>query len=209
MASLISLSADEESVFSSPTGPEPAAQGTEDFIPVLWDPVHLLATEFLNHSWQPVHDRVRDALTVVMELGGAGNRSQIREEELAAFYCVLAKAVCGRVRLSSASRAVFLQVVASAVYYRLSLRGFSGTRAFWEFLREREAEYTAAIRVARDTKPLITITDHFLCHFGLGGSDNIDVVYGLYRFLSPLLGAATRVLRDQEVESWGPESLSP
>jgi hypothetical protein len=70
--------------------------------------------------------------------------------------------------------------------------------AFWEFLRKRDKEFTDAVRVARDTKPLITIIDHFLCQFDLGGSDNIDVVYGIYRFLSPLLGAASQALKERD-----------
>jgi len=209
MAAVVSFSADDTTAPRAPgRNPGPAQRGDGDFIPVLWDPIHLLAAEFLHQTWDAVHDRIRDALTVVMELGGT-DRKQLREEELAAFYFILAKAVCAGVRMSPGRRTVFLQAIASAVYYNLRLQGFPDTRAFWAFLRERDDDYTANVRVSRDTKPLITLIDHFLCHFGLGGSENFDVVYGLYRFLSPLLGEAAQVLKERDVETWGSGTPTP
>ncbi|MBE0617610.1 MAG: hypothetical protein IH608_06765 [Proteobacteria bacterium] len=209
MAAMVSFAADDTTALRAPgRNLGPAQRGDGDFIPVLWDPVHLLAAEFLHRTWDAVHDRVRDALTVVMELGGT-DRKQLREEELAAFYFILAKAVCAVVRMSPGRRTVFLQAIASAIYYRLRLHGFTDTRAFWAFLGERDNDYTATVRVSRDTKPLITLIDHFLCHFGLGGSENFDVVYGLYRFLSPLLGGAAQVLKERDVEAWGATAPAP
>lgn len=170
------------------------------YIPLLWDPVHLLAAEVLRSTWEPVRRRVTEALTVVLELA-SGSRVRLKDAEVAAFYFTLLKVLSASVPLSEERRAVFLQEAAACIYFGDRISGFPDGASYWEFLTRRHVEYAAAAWKARDTKPLISFIDHFLCHFGLGGSENVDVVYGLYRFLSPLLAEATRHLRERVAEA--------
>jgi len=189
-------------------GPVTARNRGDEFIPILWDPVHLVAADFLQHIWPTLHDQIGEAVAVVMELGGAGEK-QIPEEELAAFYVVLAKAVCVGARMSTRRRGLFLQRIASDVYHRLKVRSFSDTLAFWAFLMERDDAYTATVRASRETKPLLALIDHFLSHFGLGGSENVDVVNGIHRFLSPLLRAASQAIQEWNPDAVGGADLTP
>ncbi|MEW6488424.1 MAG: hypothetical protein AB1578_11010 [Thermodesulfobacteriota bacterium] len=177
------------------------------YIPLLWDPIHLLAAEVLRSTWEPVRRRVTEALTVVLELA-SGSRVRLKDAEIAAFYFTLLKVLSATVPLSEERRAVFLQEAAACIYFGDRLSGFPDSASYWEFLTQRHAEYAAAARKARDTKPLITFVDHFLCYFGLGGSENVDVVYGLYRFLSPLLAEAAQRLRERTAEACGNGSPS-
>lgn len=172
------------------------------YIPLLWDPVHLIAAEVLRMTWEPVCRRVTEALTVVLELS-SGSRVRLRDAEIAAFYFTLLKILSAAVSISDERRAVFLQEAAAGIYFGERIEGFPDGLSYWDFLNQRHAEYAAAARNARDTKPLISFIDHFLCHFGLGGSDNVDVVYGLYRFLAPLLAEATQRLRERTAAAWG------
>lgn len=180
--------------------PRPAPPAVEAlYIPLLWDPVHLLAAEVLRSTWEPVRRRVTEALTVVLELT-SGSPVRLRDAEIAAFYFTLLKVLSATAPLSDERRAVFLQEAAACIYFGDRIAGFPDAGSYWEFLNQRHAEYAAAAKKARDTKPLITFIDHFLCYFGLGGSENVDVVYGLYRFLSPLLADAAQRLRTRMAE---------
>ncbi len=174
------------------------------FVPFVWDPVHGIAAEFLRLSWAPIHERGAEALAVVMQL--SGDKVRVRDEELAALYFTLVKGIAGAVPMSEERRNVFLQDLGSAIYVCHGLRSFCDPERFWDFLNQRNGEYLASIRKARETKPLITAIDHFLCYFGLGGSENIDVVFGLYRFLSPLLAESSKLLRDRAAETMGARS---
>ncbi len=184
------------------SGPLPdCAAAAGGFVPFVWDPVHGIAAEFLRLSWAPIHERGAEALAVVMEL--SGDKVRVRDEELAALYFTLVKGIAGAVPMSEERRSVFLQDLASSIYVCHGLRSFCDPERFWDFLNQRNGEYLAAIRKARETKPLITAVDHFLCYFGLGGSENIDVVFGMYRFLSPLLAESSKLLRDRAAETMG------
>jgi len=190
----------QQAAAKGPKAPRP--EDRSDFVPLLWDPIHPIAADILQFTWEPVRHQVTDALTVVLELA-VGTRVRLKEEEIAAFYFTLLKVLTALVPMSDERRTVFLQETAAYIYFRHQLPGFPNAEAYWDFLNQRHAEYAAAAQGARDTKPLITFIDHFLCHFDLGGSDNLDVVYGLYRFLSPLLAEATQLLRERAAQAWG------
>lgn len=181
-------------------GPRP--EDRSDFVALLWDPIHPIAADVLQFTWEPVRHQITDALTVVLELA-MGSRVKLKDAEIAAFYFTLLKVLSAGVAMSEERRTVFLQESAAYIFFRHRLQGFPTPEAYWDFLNQRHAEYAAAAKTARDTKPLITFIDHFLCYFDLGGSDNVDVVYGLYRFLSPLLAEATQLLRERAAQAWG------
>lgn len=181
--------------------PHPDHSAAGGFVPFVWDPVHGIAAEFLRLTWGPLHERGSETLGVVQQLSGQPTR--MHDEELAGLYFTLVKNIAASVPFSEERRSVFLQDLASAIYVCHGLRSFCEPEPFWEFLNQRNAEYLAAIRKARDTKPLVTAIDHFLCYFGLGGSENLDVVFGLFRFLSPLLAESAQLLRDRVASALG------
>lgn len=175
-------------------GKNPEAEG-DAFLPLLWDPIHPAAADVLQHTWEPVRRRLYDALGAVASLAGKPS-PKLRPSEVAAFYFTLIKVLSSVVPMTEKRRTLFLQGVATHIYLREDAQLSSGSAQYWEFLNLRHRDYSAAAKGAPNTKPLISFIDHFLCHVGLGGGENADVVFGLYRYLSPLLAEATHILRE-------------
>ncbi|MDW7710892.1 MAG: hypothetical protein SCH98_10485 [Deferrisomatales bacterium] len=169
--------------------------GTGTFLPILWDPIRPAIETVVSHTWEPVRRRFHDSLAAVADLSGmpAPNLSL---PEVAAFYFTLMKVLSSGIPMTEKRRSLFLQSVAASTYTHGDPGNLLSPREYWDFLQARHVQYAQAARSAQGTKPLITFIDHFLCQAGLGGSDNADVVFGLYRFLSPLLAETAYLLRE-------------
>ncbi len=170
-----------------------ARRRKSDFDPALWDPVHHLAMEYWRAVLGPRQQRVVEGLEALRELGHYPDFKGVASE--AAALCFTATQwVFSRTLGDEELEKAFLQKLAAIVYYSDDCHRVVSPKAFWNFLTSRCRDYTREAKQVPKVNGLVTVVDHFLSRYGLGGGDNVDLVLGLNRTLSPLIAETRQFL---------------
>jgi len=164
----------------------PRRRPATDFLPSLWDPIHLLGVEFASTVLASLEDKVFEALSVLRDLCG---HPQIQEDdaELAALAFALTRHALERCLLPTDRANLFAQAVASTLYHRRAPRRDLGPRSFYELLLASTRDADTLFRTNRGSSKPIYIVRSFLERYGLGGPDDLELAFALLRYLEPEL----------------------
>ncbi len=173
---------------------EPAGgRRAKGFNPDLWDPVDGLAYAYHREILAPVQKDISDGLSALQDLCACEQFKNL-ESEVAGVTFSVTLWICNQAWADPPRRRRFLQRLGAVLYYSERAHRSVGPSAFWKFLNARCSFYTDEVKKAPHTKSLITVVDNLCSRYGLGGAENVDIQYGLYRLLGPAFARAKAFL---------------
>jgi len=159
----------------------PHRRPTSDFLPSLWDPIHLHGVEFASTVLLSLESRVIYALASLRDICGSPD---FEEDDLAvaALAFALTRHSLAGCLLPTDRADLFAQAVAATLYHRRRRHDLD-PRSFYDALLASTRDADALFRSRRGSSKPIYIVRNFLAHYGLGGADDLDLAFGLLRHL--------------------------
>jgi hypothetical protein len=164
-----------------------------DFLPSLWDPIHLFGVEFASTVLASLENKIIEALAAHQDICG---HPAFEEDDLepAALAFALTRHALEGCLLPTDRANLFAQAVAATLHHRCSRQNGLDPRSFYDALLAATRDADALFRSHRGSSKPVYIVRSFLDHYGLGGPDDLDLAFALVRYLEPELRETMRFL---------------
>ncbi|MHB8764988.1 MAG: hypothetical protein ACYDA8_11730 [Deferrisomatales bacterium] len=163
------------------------------FNAALWDSSPQVAAQVAGALWVGVRGKMVECLSLLRDLLGYPDFTP-DDPELSAFAYAVAHACVASSQVPRDRAGLLLQRIAVHLYYKQAPGARGEALAYWNTLNEARVSFRNAAREAPGKSRFLAMLGQFFAAYGLGGSDHLDIHFGLYRALVPCVSEVLELL---------------